>query len=79
MIDLKLRIEKQEVCDSLLETLRKTRLAEEFEYLEFEEALGEEFVLIHRKNKPIIRVLVTADSGIALITDIMKAINKAYR
>ena len=66
---------KQAICDALLETLKLTRAdVTKLTYLTNEYG---EFVRVQYGESPLHskKVDVTADSGISLIRDVMRAIN----
>lgn len=65
---------KQTILDRLLETFKLTRQLEDLESLTYRTDLveGMEIVVMRYRNDGEKRVNVTADSGIAMIEDIMK-------
>lgn len=66
---------KQQVCEKLLELLNMTRAGEDIIALTYtKDEYNEEYVTIHWANGYKQKVCVTADSGVAMIRDVMAAI-----
>ena len=66
--------DKKHICSLLLKTLQATRAGQDLERLDYEKLdNGDEVVRVGWKNAPSgMNVNVTADSGQALIRDIMR-------
>ena len=66
---------KVKIVKQLEELLKLTRAGEDIFLLAYQkDENGEEFVNIHYKDDYIRKVCVTADSGIAIIHDVLKMI-----
>lgn len=64
---------KKKICDLLLPAIQATRNGEDVTALDYvKEETGEEFVYIKFKGGFSYRACVTADSGAAMIRDIMR-------
>ena len=69
------RENKQRICDLLFATLKETRQHMDLQSLYYEKLeSGDEMVTVHWSAGGTVVVIVTADSGIAMIHDILKAI-----
>lgn len=67
--------DKQLICDVLLKTLQLTREGSELQSLDYFQINDDEMVRITYVNQYARKVVnVTADSGVALIRDILKHI-----
>ena len=67
--------DKQDICDALLETLKLTRAGQDITNLVYSsDAYGDEWVMVLYTNGTHINVKVNADSGMALVRDVMRRI-----
>lgn len=68
--------DKLEICNALLQTLRLTRDGRDISYIVYENSpmRREEIVTLEFNDGNIRKINVTADSGTALIRDVLKAL-----
>jgi len=67
--------DKKEICKSLCETLKKTREYDDLTEIAYKKREdGEEFIMAIFRDGYKIAACVTADSGAAMIRDILRAI-----
>ncbi|MEE1229795.1 MAG: hypothetical protein UHM56_01675 [Phascolarctobacterium sp.] len=64
----------QAICNALCSTLRLTRNFDDLESLEHRQEGRERYVIARFVNGSIRKITVTADSGIAMIKDILRNI-----
>ena len=66
---------KRKIVRALEDLLKQTRAGEDIEFLHLRyDENGDEWVYVHYKDDYIRKVIVTADSGIALIRDVLRAL-----
>lgn len=63
---------KQEILDTLLPALQKTRNQHDLASLQLVQERGEEFVIIRYAGGYTDRANVTLDSGLAMIRDVLR-------
>lgn len=64
----------QSICNSLCKTLQQTRQYDDLQSLRHVEEGSERYVVAEFTNGSIRKITVTADSGIAMIKDILRNI-----
>lgn len=67
--------DKKAICSALADLLKLTRWNGELERIEYKQEKQGEYVYCMYKNGHCIRVDVTADSGIAIIKDVIKGVS----
>lgn len=64
--------DKAVICDVFGDCLTLTRAGDNLSFISYEEIGDEECADIHYKGGYVVRVCITADSGIAIMRDILK-------
>lgn len=67
--------DKAKICRAFCEALKLTRIGENLTTIQYIEEENKETVLLVFNEKCYIEVDVTADSGIAMMKDILRALN----
>lgn len=64
--------DKTAICDVFGDCLRLTRAGDALSFISYEKIGEEEYADMHYKDSHVVRVCITADSGIAIMRDILR-------